>query len=316
MTRRGDLPPELGSTFSVRAACDAGVPKGRLRASDLERPFHGARSLLDAVDAAALTLEAAHLRDVLAYAQVMGDGEFIAGLSAAVVWGVPLARHVLSRMDAVQVGVHWPARAPRSRGVKGHAIQPHLAMTQVHPDFELRVVSPATMWASLATTVHPYDLIAVGDAVVREPRLATHLPPLTTMTRLEAAVAAGRRAGSRQLRQALPRIRTHAESRTETWTRLTLVDGRLPEPELAWTVRDAGGRKLACVDMAYPQWRIVIEYEGEHHLTDPDQWDRDIARYMRLEQAGWRVIRVTKAMLFTRPDQLVSVVREAIATRS
>ena len=31
-------------------------------------------------------------------------------------------------------------------------------------------------------------------------------------------------------------------------------------------------------NLGYPELRIAIEYEGEHHLTDPLQWAEDIAR--------------------------------------
>jgi len=77
-----------------------------------------------------------------------------------------------------------------------------------------------------------------------------------------------------------------------------------------------GGIRLGCVDLAYPELRIAIEYEGEHHLLDPEQWTRDIARYERLTAAGWRVIRVTKTELFGNPAEVVRRVRAAIAERS
>lgn len=138
--------------------------------------------------------------------------------------------------------------------------------------------------------------------------------PLATLEQLDAAVRAGRRIGVGRLRLALPRVRGLAASRPESWTRLTLVDAGLPEPELNHDVF-AGGVKLACVDLAYPALRIAVEYDGEHHLRDPEQWSRDIRRYERLEAAGWIVIRVAKAELFSAPGVLVERVNRAIARR-
>ena len=158
----------------------------------------------------------------------------------------------------------------------------------------------------------PYDLIAAGDAVVRDWRVAE---PLATVAQLAAAVASGRRIGVGALRAALPQLRTRSASRPESIARLTLLDALLPEPELNFDVM-ADGLWLACVDLAYPQLKIAIEYEGEHHLLDTEQWASDILRYDRLVAAGWRVIRVTKSELFTSPDAFVARVRAAIAERS
>ncbi|WCM55504.1 hypothetical protein JRG78_11340 [Microbacterium sp. EF45047] len=38
------LPEGLGRRFSVQQARDAGVGAGRLRRTDLDRPFHGVRT--------------------------------------------------------------------------------------------------------------------------------------------------------------------------------------------------------------------------------------------------------------------------------
>lgn len=140
--------------------------------------------------------------------------------------------------------------------------------------------------------------------------------PLATRVQLEAAVAAGRRVGAARLRAVLPRAIPRSRSRAETWLRLILVDAGLPEPEANVDVVEAGVW-LGQVDLGYPALRVALEYEGEHHLTDPRQWAADIARYDRLAESGWRVIRVTKAEVFGRTDDLVERVRRALgqATR-
>ncbi|MCQ1950941.1 endonuclease domain-containing protein [Arthrobacter sp. zg-Y859] len=53
-------------------------------------------------------------------------------------------------------------------------------------------------------------------------------------------------------------------------------------------------------DLQYRRLRIALEYEGEHHLLDPDQWHRDIERDDRLRQLGWAVLRFSKKHL--RPE--------------
>ena len=157
-----------------------------------------------------------------------------------------------------------------------------------------------------------YDLVAVGDAVVRERMFRDDPHPLSTTAHLQAAVDSGRRVSIQSLRDALPSVRTRSASRTETWTRLTLLDGGLPEPELNWEVLSTSGEVLAVVDLAYPHHRVAVEYEGEHHLLDPIQWSKDIARLERLAAEGWTVIRVTKTDLFGAPASVVARVGRAL----
>jgi hypothetical protein len=179
----------------------------------------------------------------------------------------------------------------------------------------LPVTSPASTWAMLASIMtNPRDIVALGDAVVREPMFDEDRPALAVPAHLEAVVRAGRRRGIDRLRQALPLIRTRSASSRESWCRLALIGAGLPEPELNWTVSDESGRPVACVDLAYPRVRVAIEYEGEHHLIDPKQWAKDIARHADLVEHGWLVIRVTKAQL-EAPEQLIARVRRAIASR-
>ena len=320
MTRQPPLPADLGTRFSVADALRAGVSPSRLRKADLTRPFHGIRTLSGAAfdvvsDRHGRELgpvERDHLRRAHEYATVMSDGQFFSHVTAAVIWGLPLPRGIAGR-KGIDVAVFPPSRLPRGQGVRGHETTPRLTTVRRDPHSGLLVASPASTWAMLGAILRdPYDLIAAGDAAVRDWRVAE---PLTTLAALAAAVGSGRRVGVGSLRAALPLVRTRSASRPETRARLTLIDAGGEEPELNFDVFEAG-RKIACVDLAYPRLKIAVEYEGEHHLLDPEQWARDIRRYERLVAAGWRVIRVTKIELFENPSVFVARVRNAIAERS
>lgn len=65
------------------------------------------------------------------------------------------------------------------------------------------------------------------------------------------------------------------------------------------------------MDLAYEDQRIAVEYEGDHHRTDRAQWHKDVHRQGRLEDLGWRVIRVTASDLAT-PATLLTRVRRAL----
>lgn len=253
------------------------------------------------------------------FVPAMTGSMFFSHISAAVFWNVPLPARAIG--EEVDVAVFLPRRAPRGAGVRGRAVSPALASVRSDPERGWRVTSPATTWAMLGCLLdHPYDLVAAADHLVRVRRMpggrgGVVRPPLTTLSQLTAAVEAGRRQGVRRLRDALPHVRTGAASRLETWLRLTLVDGGLPEPRLDHDVYDDRGEFVACLDLAYPELRIAIEYDGDHHRTDPVQWARDVDRLDRLAEEGWRVVRVTRQHVFHAPGEVVRRVRAARAAR-
>lgn len=316
--RRTDLPRSLGAEFSVAQAEAAGVSRSRLRARDLEHPFHAVRSVSHTPTAQ--TAESRMLARARQFATVMRDSQFFGHVTAAVIWGVPLSATVIH--DELDVAVFAPRRTPRGRGVKGYALAPSHGSVRGHPELGWRVASPATTWAMLgARLTHPYDLVAAADYFVRIPRRPGGFAPpprpaWATIDELESAVGAGRRPGIGALRAALPRVRTGASSRRETWLRLILIDAGLPEPVLDYDVLDDDGRFVACLDLAYPALKIGIEYDGDHHRTDPVQWARDVDRLDRLAEEGWRVIRATKRHIFTMSGVVVvQRVRTAIEAR-
>lgn len=306
---REPLPPSLGSIFAVRDAYAAGVAASRLRAHDLSRPFRGVRSQALPVPESP---EQVLLTRVEQYRHRMTAHEFFSHAAAAALWGLPLPMGIVSERP-LDVSVFAPRRAPAGVGVAGHTVRPVLAHVMAHPEHGVAVTTPASTVAMLAVLLrHPYDLVAVADAAVRVPMHRNDPAALATIEQLEAALAAGRRVGRDRLRLALPCVSTRSRSRAETWTRLTLVDADLPEPRANYDVVE-DGVWLGQVDLAYPELKIAIEYEGEHHLTDPAQWAEDIARMDRLVEAGWRVIRVTKADVFRDSSRLVLRVRTALA---
>lgn len=310
------LPEELGSTFSVGAARDAGVTPARLRAADLSKPFHGVRQVFHALDTAPeASLEQLMLNSALRYAHRMTDHEFFSHVAAAVIWGLPLPYWLLvGRLP--DTAVLAPRRHTKARGVIGHSVKPGMAHVTVHPVYGVRVMTPASTWASLASLQHHLeDVVAVADAVVREPLHDEDPPALATLAQLEQAAGAGRRVGVWRLRAALPLVSTRSRSRPESWLRLTLLDAGLPEARVNFDVVE-GGAWLGQVDLAYPELKVAVEYEGEHHLTDPVQWAEDIRRVERLTEAGWRVIRVTKSDLFEHPALLAARVRRALFLRA
>lgn len=84
-----------------------------------------------------------------------------------------------------------------------------------------------------------------------------------------------------------------AESPRETWLRLVLVDAGFPRPETQIAVYDEYRQLVAFLDMGWPEHKVAVEYDGDHHRTDRRQFHRDIERLETLRELGWVVVRVT-----------------------
>lgn len=318
------LPRALGAHFSVASGREAGLTRRRMRAKDLDRPFHGARRTVADIsseqeaiagDTAPLAITRSDMRRVrakaLSFLQVAAPGSFVCGASAAMLRGYPVATS--SELD---VAVVAPRRAPKGRGVKGRRLEPHLVEVEVVDG--IPASTPASTWAMLGRDLSLRKLIILGDAIVRIPRDERGIPHPeragATIDQLQAAIDAGSRAGVKKLRAALDRIRVGCSSPLETEYRLDSEDAGLPEPELDVDIRDARGRRLGISEFAYPRYGVVVEIEGDHHRSSKQQWNRDLQKYRDYANAGWEVVRLTAHDIRTRRTA-VRIVRDALIRR-
>lgn len=314
---RIELPPALAQSFAVAEARAQGVGEGRLRGRDLARLTHGTRSLTvveptdDRWERQARDLRAR----IDAYLPVMPDHASFVGPTAAAVLGLPLPP---GPDLPLHVGVPFPRSAPRRRGVVGVQVAPRMLRTTVVRG--IRVSDIPTTWAMLGAHLGLYDLVAAADAIIRVPRHPGGFRPpgkgpLGTKADLRSALDAGRRRGAGKLRDALERARDGVSSRPESWMRLVLVDGGLPEPVLDYDVFGAHGEFIGCSELAYPDARVAVEYESDGHLTR-HQLERDIDKYTAYGVAGWRTIRLTRSLVFRAPNEAVRRVRVALDSSS
>lgn len=321
------LPPHLGSAFSVRAAAAAGLGSGRLRSSDLSIPFRGVRTRSirsdvhdsDAVDLTDLyEVQAARRRARnREYAPRLRPNDFLSHESAAAEWHAPLPLFVddfgvpIGDVDLpVHVSTFGRGALPRVPGVTRHRAHARTSKTLLKDG--IRIATPATTWASLGTLSLP-RLVALGDYFCRAWRSGLGRPDagrasLATIEDLRASIDSGRRVGITRLRAAIDLIREDSWSPRESMVRVELVLAGLPEPELNVDVFDAFGRFLGCVDMIYREKRVIVEYHGTIHS---ERYAKDIERIAALRAAGWTVIEVT-AELLKQPEELVRRVRRAL----
>jgi hypothetical protein len=248
----------------------------------------------------------------------MLEEEFFSHETAAHLWGLPLPRGQ-DTAPVLHVTVPAPLRAPRSRGVRGHQVREHLVRVVEHRG--VRISDPVTTWAMLAGRLSETDLICAGDALIRDlpdPGRSLHASrpqPLADRYGVLDVLESGRRPGLASLRRAAEQLSERSRSPAETRTRLVLAAAGLPVPELNLAVEDGDGRSLAEVDLAFPVYRVGVEYEGDHHRTDRHQFRHDIDRIEKLTAHGWRIVRLVTAHVYGDPGEAAHRVRSALIAR-
>ena len=130
---------------------------------------------------------------------------------------------------------------------------------------------------------------------------------------LDSAIraSAGRR-GVGKLREALTDIRAGVDSPKETELRLLMLRGGLPEPEINRVITNRFGAPIGLGDMVYPEFRTVVEYDGQHHRTNDLQYEKDSDRIQEITEEDWRVVRVLKDQLRFRPAMVLGRIRTAL----
>lgn len=259
------LPP----TFTTATACAAGLTRGRLRGSRFVRLSHDyVVQLDDAID------EREKLR--LLAGVLPPDTVYSHGTAAWLV-GAPFDRPTVPHV----------ALTPRR-------VLPQRADFVVHRrlmtaddiavlDDGLRVTSGAQTFLDLSSALGPHDLVALGDALLRR----GHLSPESLAARLARA---HRVRGIVRARACAPLLSALSMSRRESWMRYWLVISDLPDPAVQVPIEDRWGRDVAHGDLGYPEWKVLLEYEGRQH-AEADQFGRDIDRYSLMAADGWLVLR-------------------------
>lgn len=304
------LPDSLGDVFTVAEALEAGVPRWRLKANDMETPHWGVR-VRGASNDASHSAARALIEYMKNLAPALPTNAFFSHAAAAALWRMPLP---FAEYESLDVSVVDPQRTVRRRGVRPHRVKPKQVRVVEHDG--LRVTDPASTWAQLATRLTLYDLVAAGDAAVlaKEPAgpydNSGPQPPLTTLDALADAISR-RHPRAALLRQALPLVRTNSWSRPESHVRLLVADAGLPEPVLNYNVVDEIGHWVKCVDLAYPQWRVAIEYQSAYH-REAAQYSRDVTALAELTRLGWYTVQLTSKHVFLYPHLTAAAVADAI----
>jgi very-short-patch-repair endonuclease len=176
---------------------------------------------------------------------------------------------------------------------------------------DLPVMRPERVAFELASIYPSPGFIERVLQGARRQRLITYDSTQETFDRL----ARRGRPGVVVFRAALERWRdTIGPTDSDMETRLVQALRRagLPEPVTQYVVHDASGRFVARADAAYPQWRIVIEYDSKQEHSDEWSLARDASRRNRLLALGYQALTARHRDVKTGANELCDAIRACI----
>lgn len=119
----------------------------------------------------------------------------------------------------------------------------------------------------------------------------------------------GRR-GVRQLRRVLKSVSSGAQS----WGEKELIRLLRIAGITGWIANhptQAGGRNYR-IDIAFPQTKLAIEFDGRAYHSSPAHFQADRRRQNDLQNAGWRILRFTWSDVTFEPQRVISTVLAAL----
>lgn len=284
--------------FTVSEAPDRGLNRHALRNGRFLAPTSGVR--IDDADPSLIDR-------CRAIARVIHPNAAFARTTALRLLGVDVPWQL---EDDHAIHIVTPRRGERPQR---YAVAPHFCgqkRLDVVDRFGLRITSAPQTWLQVAHRLNRNSLVGLGDAMTRRKNPVTTTDELSSLMRETFKMK-----GLNLCREAIELIRPGTDSPMETDLRLLMVDARLPGPAVNVPAVDDKGQFLALPDLSYPRLKIAIEYDGDHHRTDPATWRRDVERRQLLEDAGWLIITATADDLIRYPERLIARIRAAIKKR-
>ena len=280
MQTRTDLPVSLVSApFTLGSAKASGVPPNRLRRADVahvSRELYRPTGWSFELEAAARALSAA------------SPGAWISHVTAARIRSQNLPPWLA---DSTELHLSKPHSLPevRRRGVIGHS----MLASEGEIEFVdgIRISSRSRTWLDMARRLSESELVCMGDELIRIPRadFEDRTEPFDTLEGLRSLVARHPNLqGVVRARAAIERMRVGADSAPESLLRLAMEDAGLPEPQLQVPLREDKTIEPTA-DLGYRHRRLAIQYDGDHHLLEPQIFS-DRRRDKAFEAAGWTVV--------------------------
>ena len=268
------------------------VTAAELRSSAWRRVYRGVYADAELADTFALRVAGAAL--------LVPDVAAFSGRTAAFLHG---ATELVDLRTPVEVSVPAGVRFGPVAGMRVRQVA--ITAADVMCRDRRRLTTPLRTALDLARTEPLVESVAALDVL-----LARGVVDRFQLGR--GAVDLGTARGAARARSAAALADGRAESPQESRLRVVLASAGLAAvPQ--FVVRAAGGAFVARVDLAFPDARVAVEYDGVWH-AEPGQFAKDRRRLNALVAAGWTVLHVTAADL-RDPRTLVDRVKALLKAR-
>ncbi|WP_347110211.1 hypothetical protein AAHB33_05735 [Paenarthrobacter sp. S56] len=302
MRKPTPLPTELDHRgFLVDDAYASGVPRWRLQTSGYVTPSRGLR-LAKGNEPDLELLARLHTAVTSRCA--------VSHFTAALLWSMPLPLHLEEEglSGLIHVTRRHEAGRMKRRGVVGHRAP--LLARDVRTLNGVNLTSPEWTFVDLALHMGRASLVAAGDYL-----LARENPLSSVEAMREVIERRPKVKGIRMAREVLPLLRSGVDSPQESRLRMKILDAGLPEPAITKAIFDEYGRYISTPDLQYEEYKIALEYEGDHHRRDPVQWGKDIERDDRLRAMGWIVLKFSKVQMNAGWTHSERKIKDALRSR-
>lgn len=240
------------------------------------------------------------------------------------------ARREADRREAAMAALG--GSGDRRDGSTPHPIRAHTWKPLTHPPtmprnvqihYDVYALDLFHTFVQLATHVPFESLIALGDSIItamaRQPILADKRD--ATVIHRDFVTFVGnlpKCKGKTDAQLAMRLIAPNIFSPMESTNRLVMLAHGLPDAVANFVVPDArfrqSGRPMT-LDLAWPKYRVAIEYDGDQHRTDQRQRQRDSEKRGYLANRGWTIhiaTAVTMADEVARAEFALHVARELL----
>jgi hypothetical protein len=233
-----------------------------------------------------------------------GSDAMVSGPGAAALWGFPIVLDGSSPVPSAELTC--PAgRVSHKKGDQQYFVA--VGEDDVRASGGIAVTAPARTLVD----------VAAHHSLVTAMVIADHLLNLRILDRADIERAFDEHPSCCTQDTELPVVSFAsplAESPGESWCRVELSRAGLPVPIEQVSILDDDGRFIGRVDFAWPEFGIVLEFDGavKYEANGSKALVAEKRREDRLRESGWTVVRCVWADLYGF-DHVAAEIRRAIA---
>ncbi|WP_072723494.1 hypothetical protein [Bifidobacterium lemurum] len=211
-------------------------------------------------------------------------------ITALALLGAELPKQTRLSTNALHVAVRNNNARYQQQGIKRLRWSNGAGLDQPYIVGDVQCVPPAVAWAQMAQYLTLSELVVLADSLTRRDKRMKLCERNDFVILLAES---GLFWGKQKCKKALRLMKEDTDSSQETRTRLVLRQHGLPDMEVNHAVYDDAGDHIWLLDMAFPDQKVCIEYQGDQHRTDKHQYRQDNIKQRHLRDMGWAVICAT-----------------------